>query len=172
MTGKTRSCLAGTLLGGLLLVTAACGGGGGSKGNTAPTTHATNTGAATTTTTSSSGGNLAGLASAANCRQLSSLGAKLSAAFTGKNQDIQKEATLLKQFADRTPSDIRPDFEVLAGAYGKIANALKGLNLTAGQTPSAAQIAKLTQLSTQIDETAVAKASEHIAAWATKNCKA
>ncbi len=165
MTLKTRIGLAGVLLGGVLLVTAGCGGGGGSAKNTTPSTNA-----ATTTTTASSSG-LGGLASAANCRQLADLGSKLAAAFTGGNQDIQRQATLLKQFADQTPPDIRPDFEILAGAFTKIAAALKGVNPGAGHTLSAAQLAKLATLSSQINQAKVRQAAAHISDWATRNCR-
>jgi hypothetical protein len=86
------------------------------------------------------------------------------------SSDVKKTATLLKEFADKTPSDIRPDFEVVAAAYAKMADALKGVDLTSGKTPSPAVIAKLTKLSSQIDSAALSKASAHIGAWAQKNC--
>lgn len=163
MTPKTRISLAGALLGGVLLLTAGCGGGGSSAGNTTPVTTAA------TTTTSSSGSSLA---SAANCRELADLGNQFASAFAGKNHDVPAQAALFQQFADRTPADIKPDFETIAGAYTKIASALKGVDLSSGQTPSASVQAKLAALATQINQAQLAKAEQHIATWAATNCKA
>jgi len=183
MMNRKRTILCAAVLGGLLLVAAGCGGGGKSAAKTTTTTPVGATGAGPTGrtgvtssngptggTTTASG--LGALASASNCLQLSDLGSKLSAAFTGNTHNIQKQAALIQQFADHTPSDIRADFETLAGAYTKIANALKGVNLSSGQVPSASVLAKLASLSTQINEAAVQKASQHIATWATQNCHA
>ena len=66
--------------------------------------------------------------------------------------DVTKTAALLKEFADKTPADIRPDFEVVAAAYAKIADALKGVNLKPGSTPDPAAIAKLTKLGSELDQ--------------------
>lgn len=168
MRRKTGTILAAALLGGLLLIAAGCGGGGSS---TPPTTN-TNATTTSATTTSSSSSGLGSLASAANCRQLADLGSQFATAFTGKNANIQAESTLLTQFAAKTPSDIRPDFETIASAFSKIAGALKGVNLSSGQTPTAAQIAKLEQLASQINQTKVKQAAQHIQTWAEHSCKA
>jgi hypothetical protein len=172
-----------TMLAVLALAASGCGGGG--KKTAAPTTteatttavtvpattEAVTTAAATaeaTTTTSK----LGGIASVKNCRELAALGQKFSAAFTGaaNAQDFKTEAKLLKEFADKTPSDIRADFEVLAGYMTKIASATGGLK--PGKTPDAATIAKLQKLSTEVDQTKLTQASAHIQAWVKKNCHA
>ena len=88
------------------------------------------------------------------------------------SNDFETRAKLLKEFADKTPSDIRPDFEVLADAFKKYASALKDIHFTPGKVPDAATLAKLQQLSTSIDQASVTKASTNIAAWAQKNCTA
>src|SRR5205807_240906 len=59
----------------------------------------------TTTTTSSTKPSLGGIATAANW----------------------KEAAFYKAFADKTPPDIRPAFEVVADLYAKLAAAFKGI---------------------------------------------
>ena len=163
---------------GLVLFAAGCG--GGKKKNAATTTAtttttakaattATTTSSSTTTTSKSSG--LGSLANAKNCADLAGLSASFAQAMSGTGTaDIKKTAALLKQFADKTPSDIRPDFEVVASAYAKIADALKGVKLSAGSTPDPAAIAKLTKLSSEIDTKALTKASADIGAWAQKNC--
>jgi hypothetical protein len=163
------------------LAAAGCGG-GGSKGSFATTTEATlpatteatTTGAFTTeaatteaTTTTSQVGGFA----AKDCRDLTELGQKFSAAFSGaaSSQNLKAEASLLKEFAAKTPSDIRGSFEVLADYLQKVADAVG--NFKPGQTPDAATIAKLQKLATQIDQTKLAKASTSISAWVQKNCR-
>ena len=96
------------------------------------------------------------------------LGQAFSSAMTGANGDVKKEADLLKQFADKTPSDIRPDFETLAEAMEKIADAMKGVKV--GGTPDPASLAKLTQLATQLDSPKLTAAEQHIQTWAQNNC--
>ena len=129
---------------------------------------ATSTAAATTTSTSS----LGSLASVENCKSLANLGAAFSSALQGANGDVQKEVQIMQEFASKTPSDIRPDFETIAAALAKAADALKGVNVGSGQTPSAADLAKLSQLATEFDTPAMKKAETDIQTWAAKNCHA
>jgi hypothetical protein len=111
------------------------------------------------------------VASAKNCKDLADLSQKFSSAFSGaaNSQDLKKEAQLLKEFADKTPADIRPDFQVLAQYMTKIADALGGVKLSG--TPNAATLAKLQKLSTEIDQAKLTAASAHISAWVQKNCR-
>jgi hypothetical protein len=180
MNVKAGRILVLALLGVLLVTAAGCGGKSNNASSNTPTTTAATTTAATTTaattttattTSSSTGSDLSKLASSANCHQLLDLGAKLSAAFSGSNNDLQKQAKLLKEFADKTPSDIRPDFEVLADAMTKIAKDLKGVDLSSGKTPTPAQLAKIQKLSTEIDQAKLQTASAHITTWAQSHCK-
>ena len=174
MRRKPLFILAVIALSGLVLFAAGCG---GSKKKTAASTPATTTAkaaktatTATTATTAKSSG-LTGLANASNCAELAGLSTSFAQAMSGTGSaGVKKTATLLKQFADKTPKDIRPDFQVVATAYAKIAVALKGVNLSSGNTPDPAAIAKLTKLSSQIDEKALTKAYTDIGAWAQKNC--
>jgi hypothetical protein len=146
---------------------------------TTTTTAPASTAATTTPATSSSsgGGNtstngLAALASAANCKSIADIGQAFAQAIQGTNGNVQKDAELFKEFADKTPSDIRPAFQTVAAALAKVANALKGVNLGSGKAPDAATIAKLEQLGTQINSPAVQKAETQISDWAAKNCHA
>jgi hypothetical protein len=111
------------------------------------------------------------LASAKDCKGLADLGQKFSSAFSGaaNTQNLKKEAVLLKEFAERTPADIRADFRALADYMTKIADALGGLK--PGGTPDAATLAKLQKLSTEIDQAKLTAASAHISAWVQKNCR-
>ena len=164
--------LAAALLGGIGLVVAGCGSKGGSNApmsNAAPASATSTTTASMTAPKSPSPG--LSLLTSKNCRSLLGLSQAFSTALTGAGQDLAKSAELMKSFADQTPSEIRPDFQVLADAYAKIAAALKGVDLSSGKAPSADVIARLTKLSSQIDTAKVSQASTNISTWATKNCK-
>jgi hypothetical protein len=172
-----------TMLAVLALAASGCGG-GGKKSAAATTTEATTTEAtvqatteaatteAATTQAATTTSKLGGIASVKNCRELATLGQKFSAAFTGaaNAKDFKTEAKLLREFAAKTPSDIRADFEVLADYLTKIANAAGGLK--PGQQPDAATIAKLQKLSTEVDQAKLTQASAHLSAWVQKNCHA
>jgi hypothetical protein len=180
MRRKTIVAVCFALVGAFALTAAGCGGGSKSAATTAATTEATTTQTQATTTqtqatstaskptTTSSG--LGGIASAANCKDLADLGQKFSSAFTGaaNGNDLKKEAALLKEFADKTPSDIRPDFEVVADYLGKVA-AVAG-SIKPGTTPDAATLAKLQKVATGVDQQKLTTASKNIGAWVTKNC--
>ena len=106
-----------------------------------------------------------------NCREFVKFASELSDALLGKGDtDMQAAADAMQKFAGQAPTEVRDDFKTLADAYSKIANALQGVDLSSGQTPSAAVIAKLAKLSHAIDSTKLAHASANISAWTTKNC--
>jgi len=193
MNGKSRSVVLAAAVLALVVATTGCG----SKKQAAATSSATTTAAQTTaaqTTTatatastsstssssasasasssSSSSTSVASIATAGNCAALAGLSAAFSKALSGVGaNDFNARAKILKEFADKTPSDIRPDFQTLADAFSKYASALKDIHFTPGQVPNAATLAKLQQLSTSIDQTAVTKAATNISAWAKNNCK-
>ena len=164
--------LAAALLGGMGLVVAGCGTKGGTNApmsNAAPASATSTTTASTTTPTSPSPG--LSLLTSKNCRSLLGVSQAFAAALTGAGQDLAKTAELMKNFADQTPSAIRPDFQVLADAYTKVAAALKGVDLSSGKAPSADVMARLAKLSGQLNTAKISQASTNISAWATKNCK-
>jgi hypothetical protein len=175
MRRRTTKILAFTFLLVLVLAAAGCG----SKKTTTTTTTSTSTAAdgttstaatTTATTTGTAASGLGALGSSTNCQALENLGTAFASAFQGANGDVAKEAALLKAFADKTPSDIRPDFETLATAFDQIASDLKGVDLTGGKTPDAATLAKLATLSTQFSGAKFSQAAANISAWAQKNC--
>lgn len=145
---------------------------------TEETTEETTTEAASTTeettteeTTTTDGGGPTSFATAENCREFAESASKISEALSGTGTaDMAKVAEIFKRFADAAPDDIKPDFQVLADAYGKIAEALKGVDLTSS-TPDPAALQKLQKLGSSIDQAALTKASQNIAAWAQNNCK-
>jgi hypothetical protein len=183
MRRKLTYVLALTVIAVLGLAAAGCGGGKKSAATTeaattaattteAATTAAATTEAATTVAATTTTSNISGIASAANCRQLTELGATLSSAFSGSGNsaDLKKEAQVLQEFAAKTPADVRPDFKVIADYFSKIVDAVG--NIKPGQTPDAATIAKLQTLSTSIDQAKLTQAETNIGTWVTKNCHA
>jgi hypothetical protein len=158
----------------VVILAAGCGG-GGHKSSTTTTTAAAATKAASTVkaNANAAAAGLSGLATTANCKQLADLSAEYAQALQGANSnDVKKTASVLKQFADKTPSEIRSSFETVAADYAKIADALQGVDVKQGSTPSPTVIAKLAKLGTEIDSAALAKAETNIATWAQKNCVA
>ena len=177
MRSHPRSIVLLAALGAVAVVVAGCGGGHKSTSTTSTTTTTTTTtktATATTTTTAATGGSgLSGLATTANCKQLADLSNKFSTALAGTDsKDVKKTAALLKQFADKTPSEIRPDFQTVAADYAKIADALQGVNVKAGSIPDPKALLKLQKLATSIDTAALTKAATNIGTWAQKNCVA
>ncbi len=180
MRKKMFTFLALCAIAGLGLAVSGCGGGSKSSSGTtaaattaAPaTTEATTTAAATTApATTTSGGT--SIASAGNCRDFANLASQLGQAFSGAGGgDIQKTKDFLQKIAAAAPADIKGDFQVIADAYGKIADALKGVDLSGGKVPPPDVIARLQALSSQIDQAKLTAAEQHIAAWVQKNCHA
>jgi hypothetical protein len=152
----------------LVLAAAGCGGGKKSAATTETATLATTT-TTTTTSTPATTPVSSAVATAKNCKQLSTLGSQLAQQLTGADGNLAKEAALLKAFAAQTPADIRPDFETLADAFTKIATALKGVKLNGG-VPNASTLAKIQKLGSETSGPKFTQALNHVEAWATKNC--
>jgi hypothetical protein len=173
MRSHPRSIVLLATLGAIAVVVAGCGGGHKSTTTTRAAATTATTTAASTATATTGASVLSGLATTANCRQLADLSNKFSAALSGTDsKDVRKTAALLKQFADKTPAEIRPDFQTVAAAYAKIADAVQGLNVKPGSVPDPKALLKLQKLSTEIDSAALAKAATNIGTWAQKNCVA
>jgi hypothetical protein len=158
----------------LVLVVAAAGCGGKKKSSapatTTTTTTATTTTESTTTSATTTTSGTGSFATAANCKQLSDLGTQFSQVMTGAKGDIAKQAAAFKALADKTPEEIRPDFETIAGAYTKIAENLKGVDLSGGKVPDAATLAKISKLGSEFSGPKFTQAIQHIEAWVTTNC--
>lgn len=166
--------LAALLVAALALVAAGCGGSSNEESSDTTsaetTTEVTTTAEMTTTeetSTESSGAGAAALTG--QCAQLAGLGSKLAAAMGGQDAGVTNVSKLFDELADQVPDEIKADWQVLAQNFQKIADALKGADLSSG-TPDAATLAKLQKLSTTLDSQEVRQASAHIEAWAKKNC--
>jgi len=153
----------------LLLALAAAGcGGGGKKSTTAAVEPATSS-AATTGSADTTTGGATPTTKSKSCKELTTLANRVSAAFSNTNpKNIQQNAKILKQFADQTPDEIRPDFELLAKDVQKIADSLHGVKNPNSPTPAERQ--KIQQAASQINQAKLTAAIRHISTWSQKNC--
>jgi hypothetical protein len=103
------------------------------------------------------------------CANFAGLAAKLQTAFAGTT-GIDSAAEVFDEVADQVPEEIRDDYQVLADNFKELADALKGIDLTSGETPSPEALAKLQELSTKLDTPEVRQATENLEAWARENC--
>lgn len=151
----------------LALAAAGCGG-GGKKSTTAAAAESTSSSAATTASSATTTG-AASTTKPKSCKDLTSLAHRVSAAFSNSNpKNLQKNARILKQFADQTPDEIRPDFELLANDVQKIADSLHGVKNPNSPTPAERQ--KIQQAAATIDQAKLTAAIKHITLWSQKNC--
>lgn len=159
----------------LALVAAGCGGDNNEASadtetavateTTAPedTTAATDTSA--TSTDSTSLGDLSG-----ECAQFAGISQKLAQSLSGQNANLEDASKAFNEIADQVPDEIKDDYQVIAENFAKIADALKGVDLQSGQTPSPEVLAKLQEVSASMDSAEVQQASQNIEAWVTKHC--
>ena len=162
---------------GVLLVALAVGCGSKKSASSQTTT----TSEVTTTTTSSGSGSGSGsgsssgkpsFASTKNCAQLASLASKLTSSLSanGGKGDLKGYSDAMDALANAAPDEIKSDFKTFADALKDFAGAMSDAGLKAGQTPTAAQIAKLTTASQKLSTPKVQAATQHLEAWGQKNC--
>ena len=173
-----RTLVVAAALGVLLIaLTAGCGSKKSASSQTTTTnsssgtsTEATTTEATTTeaTTTTSSGSNPS-FASTKNCAQLASLASKLTNSVGGK-VDLKGYSDAMDALANAAPDEIKSDFKTFANAFKDFASAMSDAGLKPGETPTAAQIAKLTAAGQKLSTPKVQAATRHLEAWGQKNC--
>jgi hypothetical protein len=144
---------------------------------TTAATDTTSTDTTSTDTTSGAGAAAAAAGLSAGCQKVADLSVQLGKALSaaganGSSTDLDKTAKAYEEFAKQVPEEIRGSFTTLAEAFGQYAKALQGVDLSSGQTPSAATIAKLAKAAQALDNEALTAANTKIEAWVTKNCKA
>ena len=170
----TARRLAALLVAALALVAAGCGGSSDEASSDTATVAAETTTEATTTedmttTEESTTGASGAAALSGKCAELAGLGSKLASAMGGQDAGVADVSKLFDELADQVPDEIKADWQVLAQNFQKIADALKGADLSSG-APDAATLAKLQKLATTLDSKEVRQAAAHIEAWAKKNC--
>jgi hypothetical protein len=151
----------------LALAAAGCGG-GGNKSTTAEAAESSSSSG--TTTEGGESTTAAGTTTTPkSCKELTTLANRVSAAFSNTNpKNIEKNAKLLKHFADQTPQEIRPDFELIASDVEKIAASLHGVKNPNSPTPSERQ--RIQKAASSIDQAKLSAAIRHITSWSQKNC--
>jgi hypothetical protein len=155
------------LLAALALAAAGCGG-GGKKSTTSAAPATSSAGSTESESTSSEDTTATATTKAKSCAELTSLAKRVSAAFQNTNaKNIDKNAKLLKQFADQTPDAVRPDFEELAKDVQKIADVITSAKDPNHPTPAEAQ--KIQKVASQ-NATKMSRAIQHISTWSAKNC--
>ena len=164
-----RAPIATALLLFLLALAAAGCGGGGKKSTTAAAVEPATSSAGTTQSADTTTAGATSTTKSKSCKQLTTLANRVSAAFSNSNpKNIQKNAKILKQFADQTPDQIRPDFELLADDVQKIADSLRGVKNPNSPTPAERQ--KIQQAAAQINQAKLTAAIRHISTWSQQNC--
>jgi hypothetical protein len=109
-----------------------------------------------------------------NCQELEHLGAKFSQAIaaSGGNASSQAVAKAYADLANAAPSEIRDDFKTLAGALKTYMDALAKAGYKPGTTPTAAQIAALSNAAKSFTDPKLQAAEQHLTTWVKKNCSA
>jgi ABC-type Fe3+-hydroxamate transport system substrate-binding protein len=171
--------IAALLIAALALVAAGCGGSSSSESSSDTTTEAVATETVASTATSTTEDSMATeadtgtsgqVALGGKCADLVQIGQKFSEAMSGQDANFQDASKYFDELAGQVPDEIKPDFQVLAKNFQKLAEALKGVDLQSGQTPSPEALAKLQQLASSMDSAEVRQATAHIEAWAKTNC--
>jgi len=165
-----------------VILAAGCGGGSSSSdssagADTTATTVTTDTGStdtSTETTGTSSGSTDTGNNVAKGCVDFAGAAAKIGQALGAAGSTGASGEDLKAYFAalaDKAPGDIKSAFQIFAVAVGKYADAMKGVKLDPGSTPSAADLAKLQVAAKAFNDPKVKAASTKITAWVDSGCK-
>jgi hypothetical protein len=124
----------------------------------------------TDTTDTTETGDLGDFATSENCAEFAEIGSRISEAFTGTGAgDLDEASDAFAELTAAAPDEIKDDFQVIADAYNKLADALQGVDITS-TNPDPEALAKLTQISQELDQAALTTASTNISTWAQENC--
>jgi hypothetical protein len=166
----------------LALVAAGCGGDSSNESSadatettvaaetTMTTEETTESSASASASASSSSSSTGDLALGGKCKEFAGVSQQLAASLSGQTADLQQASKLFDEIADQVPDEIKADYQVIAENFKKIADALKGVDLTSGEAPSPEVLAKLQELAQSMDSPKVKQATEHIQAWVQENC--
>lgn len=104
------------------------------------------------------------------CAEFADISTRIGESLSGDTANLDEAADLFDEIADEVPDEIREDYQVIADNFSKIAEALEGVDLTSGETPSPEALAKLQEVTASMDSAEVQQASENIQAWVEENC--
>ena len=114
---------------------AGCGGSDSNEASPDTTAVPTETMSVETTSTTDSGtstddgsiGDLSG-----DCAQFAGVSSKIAQSLSGQDANMEDAAKAFADIADQVPDEIKDDYQVIAENFSKIAEALKGVDLTNG----------------------------------------
>ncbi len=106
-----------------------------------------------------------------DCLEFAGIGLKIGEAMSGTNGDISKTADLFDELVANAPDEIKDDLQVISEGVATLAEAMKGIDVTSGATPSADQLAKMQAALASVDSAELQAASKNVEAWAQANCK-
>ena len=84
--------------------------------------------------------------------------------------DLKGYSDAMDALANAAPDEIKSDFKTFADAFKAFASAMSDAGLKPGETPTAAQIAKLSAASQKLSTPKIQAATRHLEAWGQKNC--
>jgi len=84
--------------------------------------------------------------------------------------DFKESSEAFSRFADEAPEEIRADLELMAETYEKHVDAIAGIGLEPGETPSAEQAVELQQALAGINLEEFTAASQRFTTWSAANC--
>ena len=160
----------------LALVATGCGGSdnesAGSDETAIEETTTTETTSEDTTTeeTTESDVDVSGILNDEDCLRLAGIGATFAQALTGASDEEATEA--FQKLVDEVPEEIKADVQVLADWLADYTAKLQDIGLTAGQVPTAEQLAQLQTALADTNQDEVTAASQRLEAWANDNCDA
>ena len=176
-----RGILATLLVAMAVFLAAGCGGSSNDTAESAATTDtavtettaATETTSSDDTTTSDTDTSVAGLSE--GCQDLANMSQEFAKALSaagadGPDADMEATAEAFEAFAERAPEEIQDAYKTVAAAFAQYAAALEGVDLSSGETPDPATIAKLAKAAQSLDSEELTQANTQIGTWVSENC--
>ena len=160
----------------LALVAVGCGGSdnesAGSDETAIAETTTTETTSEDTTTeeTTDTDVDVSGILNDEDCLRLAGIGATFAQALTGASDEEATQA--FQKLVDEVPEEIKADVQVLADWLADYSAKLQDIGLTAGQVPTAEQLAQLQTALADTNQDEVTAASQRLETWANDNCDA
>ena len=87
-----------------------------------------------------------------------------------ENSDLEESSEAFSRFASEAPAEIRADLELMAETYEAYVDAVGGIGLDPGESPSTEQAVELQQALASIDLEEFTAASQRFTTWAATNC--
>ena len=172
------------MAGALMLINVACGGSSDDDGVDAASDATTTTAESSSDDDADDDSDSDAIASSGifsgDCREAveayteayGSLGQASAAAMTGDTSvDLTRAGEAIERLAENAPDALKDDFEVLADELVPFYRGLAEIDFDEGKQPTEAQIAKLQELTEDIDQAALQTANQHIDEYFRSECK-